>query len=195
MLYFCIRMKNLVVFASGNGSNAENLFHSFKDHPSINIDHVITNKENAGVLERAKKWNKQTVYFSNEVFKSQPNLILQHLQSHNIDGIILAGFLLLFPKIIIDHYPDKVINVHPALLPKYGGKGMYGMHVHKVVIANRESESGITVHFVNEKYDEGSIVLQAKCKVDTEDSPEDLASKIRLLEFEYLPQAVLKVFA
>ncbi len=183
-----------MVFASGNGSNAENLIRYFKDHASIRIHSIITNKADAGVIAKAQSLNVPTYYFSNEVFKSTPETILAHLKTHKIDGIVLAGFLLLFPSIIIHQYPNKIINVHPALLPKYGGKGMYGMHVHRAVIENKEKESGITVHYVNEKYDEGTIILQAKFNLTTNDVVEDLVKNINTLELEYLPKAIERVF-
>jgi phosphoribosylglycinamide formyltransferase 1 len=194
MLYFYVRMKNLVIFASGNGTNAENLIRYFKGHAQINIHSIITNKEHAGVIDKAQALNIPTHYFSNETFKSSPEIVLQHLKSMQIDGIVLAGFLLLFPAIIIEQYPNKIINVHPALLPKYGGKGMYGMHVHKAVIAHNEKESGISVHYVNEKYDEGTIILQAKCDIAPSDTALDLVKKINALELEYLPKAIEMVF-
>ncbi len=195
MLYFYSRMKNLVVFASGNGSNAENLMHYFKNHPNITIKSIITNKENAGVISRAEKLSTPVTYFSNAVFQTSPTLILDYLKSEQVDGIVLAGFLLLVPTCIIQAFPNNIINIHPALLPKYGGKGMYGHHVHKAVIAMQEKESGISVHYVNEKYDEGAIVLQAKCAVEKTDKVEDLVKKINALELEYLPIAVEKVFS
>jgi phosphoribosylglycinamide formyltransferase 1 len=187
-------MKNIVVFASGNGSNAENLIHYFKDHANIKIHSIITNKADAGVIAKAKKLDTPVLYFPNTQFQSDPQSILDYLKSEKISGIVLAGFLLLFPALIIQAFPNKVINIHPALLPKYGGKGMYGMHVHKAVIAHQEKESGITVHYVNEKYDEGAIVLQAKCAIISTDTAEDLIKRISTLELEYLPKAIEKVF-
>jgi phosphoribosylglycinamide formyltransferase 1 len=188
-------MKHLVVFASGNGSNAENLILHFKDDPSIRIHHVISNKADAGVIAKAQLLGTPSFHFSNETFKLEPAVILNHLDEHRIDGIILAGFLLLFPKIIIDHFKNKIINLHPALLPSYGGKGMYGMHVHKAVIANQEKESGISIHYVNEKYDDGAIILQKKCSITENDTALDLARKINALELEYLPKAIEMVFS
>jgi phosphoribosylglycinamide formyltransferase 1 len=187
-------MKNLVVFASGHGSNAENLIHYFKNHPYIKIHSIITNKENAGVVAKAKKLNTPTLYFPNSAFQSSPESILNYLKSEQIEGIVLAGFLLLFPELIIQAFPNKIINIHPALLPKYGGKGMYGLHVHHAVIAMHEKESGISIHYVNEKYDEGAIVLQANCTVEKTDKVEDLVKKINALELEYLPKAIEMVF-
>jgi phosphoribosylglycinamide formyltransferase-1 len=188
-------MKNLVVFASGNGSNAENLIHYFKNHPYIKIHCIITNKETAGVVAKVKKLNTPVLYFPNSTFQSSPESILDYLRSEQIDGIVLAGFLLLFPALIIQAFPHKIINIHPALLPKYGGKGMYGNHVHNAVIAKQEKESGISVHYVNEKYDEGAILLQAKCSIEKTDKVEDLVKKINALELEYLPKAVEMVFS
>jgi phosphoribosylglycinamide formyltransferase 1 len=187
-------MINLAVFASGNGSNAENLILYFKDHPTIFIQQVITNKENAGVIEKAKAQHTPCFYFPNKVFKDNPEIILNHLNTNHINGIILAGFLLLFPKNIIELFPNKIINVHPALLPKYGGKGMYGMHVHHAVIENKETESGISIHYVNEKYDDGGIILQKECNITPNDTSLDLVKKINALELEYLPKAIEMVF-
>jgi phosphoribosylglycinamide formyltransferase 1 len=187
-------MKHLVVFASGNGSNAENLIRQFKNHPIINIHHVISNKADAGVIAKAELLRTPNFHFSNETFKLEPETILNHLKAHQIDGIILAGFLLLFPKIIIDRFKNKIINLHPALLPAYGGKGMYGKHVHEAVIANQEKESGISIHYVNEKYDDGAIILQKKCSITENDTALDLAQKINALELEYLPKAIEMVF-
>jgi phosphoribosylglycinamide formyltransferase 1 len=187
-------MINLAVFASGNGTNAENLMLYFKDHSTICIHQIITNKENAGVIEKAKALHTPCFYFPNTTFKDKPEIVLNHLKTNHIDVIILAGFLLLFPKIIIEQFSNKIINVHPALLPKYGGKGMYGMHVHNAVIENKESESGISIHYVNEKYDEGAIILQAKCSIAPSDTALDLVKKINALELEYLPKAIEMVF-
>jgi phosphoribosylglycinamide formyltransferase 1 len=188
-------MINLAIFASGNGTNAENLIRYFNGHTQINIHSVITNNEHAGVVAKAKALNIPTRFFSNEIFKAQPEIVLQYLKSMQIDGVVLAGFLLLFPALIIAQYPNKIINVHPALLPAYGGKGMYGMHVHKAVIEHNEKESGISVHYVNEKYDDGAIILQAKCDIVPSDTALDLVKKINALELEYLPRAVEMVFS
>jgi phosphoribosylglycinamide formyltransferase 1 len=188
-------MKKLVIFASGSGSNAENLIRYFMRHQSISVDHIITNNANATVIEKAKALRIPTFFFSNNVFKEEPNIVLDHLKLKGIDGIVLAGFLRLFPKVVIDAYPKAIINVHPALLPNHGGKGMYGMHVHKAVIDNMEKESGITIHYVNEHFDEGEWIQQFKCPVLETDTPEILAQKIQALEYKNLPLIVEQVFA
>ncbi|MDE6450873.1 MAG: phosphoribosylglycinamide formyltransferase, partial [Odoribacter sp.] len=155
-------MKNLVIFASGSGSNAENIIQYFEKNPEFRVKRIYCNVADAYVLERAKKYQVPTVVFNREEFRN-PEGILARLQADETDFIILAGFLWLMPPCITAAYPYRIINIHPALLPAYGGKGMYGHHVHEAVIAAGEEESGITIHFVNEHYDSGSIIFQAKC--------------------------------
>lgn len=185
-------MINAAVFASGEGTNAENLFKHFANDTRIKIKLVVTNKDNAGVIARAEKYKKNVQIISKTALENYTNQFVEFLQVEKIDLIILAGFLLKVPEAFIKAFPDKIINIHPSLLPKYGGKGMYGKFVHQAVIENKETESGITIHFVNEEYDKGKIILQAKCDVTVDDTAETLASKIQKLEFEFLPKAVEK---
>jgi phosphoribosylglycinamide formyltransferase-1 len=173
----------LAIFASGSGTNAAAIIDYFKSHPSIEVGLVLCNKPGAGVIERAFQRDVRTVVFSKEDVASRE--LLDVLDSHEIDFIALAGYLWLIPPYLVEAFPKRIINIHPALLPNYGGKGMYGMNVHKAVIANNEPESGITIHFVNEAYDEGAIILQATCTLTPEDTPEALAAKIHTLEYEH----------
>jgi phosphoribosylglycinamide formyltransferase 1 len=180
---------NIAILASGNGSNAQRIIEYFSTEKHIHFPVIITNKADAYVRNRAAQLNIPSVYLSKTEI-SQTDALLQLLKDNKIDWIILAGFLLLIPQQIIQAYSNRIINIHPALLPKYGGKGMYGMHVHEAVIANKETESGISIHYVNEYYDEGNIIFQAKCKIAENDTAEDLAHKIHLLEYEYFPKVI-----
>ncbi len=184
-------MTNIAIFASGSGTNAENIANYFKDNLHIRVMLILSNKPDAFVLERAKKLGIETAVFLKPDLEN--GSVLQMLQEKNIDFIVLAGFLLKIPIAIINAFPNKVINIHPALLPKYGGKGMYGNKVHEEVIANAEKESGITIHFVNEKYDEGGIIFQAKCSINENDTPDTLAGKIHLLEYKHFPAVIERV--
>jgi phosphoribosylglycinamide formyltransferase-1 len=185
-------MINIAVFASGNGSNAENIIRYFKDNEEIRVALVLSNNKNAYVHTRAKNLGVPSYTFSKDEFdKGDP--VLQKLQEYRIDFIVLAGFLLKVPEPILKAYPQRIVNIHPALLPKYGGKGMYGDRVHKAVIQAGEKESGITIHFVNECYDEGEIIFQARCPVLPSDTPEELAQRIHKLEYEYYPQVIEKI--
>lgn len=181
-------MTNLALFASGSGSNVENIAKYFTNHPSIAIKTVFCNKSNAGVLERAKKLNIPAFVFSKS--ELEDGTVSTQLEKDGIDFIVLAGFLLKFPENLIKRYANKIVNIHPALLPKYGGKGMYGMHVHNAVVANKESESGITIHYVNENYDEGAIIFQDRIEVLATDTAEDVAQKIHTLEYEHFPRVI-----
>jgi len=185
-------MKRIVIFASGSGTNAQNIIQYFNEHPTAKVVLVLSNKKDAKVLERAKNLNVKNMHFSKEEL-IDPNGILNLLRGEKPDLIVLAGFLLKFPKHIIDEYPNKVINIHPALLPKYGGKGMYGRFVHETVIDNQESESGISIHYVNEYYDDGAIIFQKNVTVDKEDTPDSLAEKIHQLEYRYFPKVIEEV--
>lgn len=185
-------MINAAIFASGEGTNAENLFTYFAKDPRIKIKLVVTNKDSAGIVARAEKHKKNVQIVSKAALENYTEQLIEFLKVEKIDLIILAGFLLKIPEAFIKAFPQRIINLHPALLPKYGGPGMYGMHVHKAVIANKEKESGITVHYVNEEYDKGEIILQARTEVLETDTPESLAEKIRGLEFTHLPKAVEK---
>lgn len=184
-------MKNIVIFASGSGTNAENIILYFKNINNIKVSALFSNNPNAQVIEKAKKYQVPTVVFSKEELKSE--LILQKLNSFKPDLIVLAGFLLQFPAHIIKAYPDKIINIHPALLPKYGGKGMYGMNVHKAVLENKEPETGISIHYVNEHYDEGKIIFQKSVSLKDCKSSEEIAAKIHELEQQYFPEVIEKL--
>jgi phosphoribosylglycinamide formyltransferase 1 len=183
-------MINAAVFASGEGTNAENLFKHFEGDTRIKIKLVVTNKSTAGVIARAEKYKKNVQIISKAALESYTEQFIEFLKVEKIDLIILAGFLIKVPEKLVKAFPQKIINLHPALLPKFGGKGMYGRHVHEAVIKNGEKESGITIHFVDEEYDSGDIILQAKCEVNLNDTPETLFEKIRQLEMEFLPKAV-----
>jgi phosphoribosylglycinamide formyltransferase-1 len=183
-------MINAAIFASGEGTNAENLFKYFLNDARIKIKLVITNNETAGIVARAEKYKKNIHIVSKSALENYSDQLIEFLKVENIDLIILAGFLLKLPEKFVHAFPNKIINIHPALLPNYGGKGMYGMHVHEAVIKNKDKESGISIHFVNEEYDKGEIILQAKCEVDKNDRAEDLARKVQELEYQYLPKAI-----
>ena len=182
-------MKNIAIFASGSGTNAENLIRFFRTSTYGRVKLVLSNRPDAGVLERAQSLDVEAVVFNREQFY-QSRDILDMLVERSIDYVVLAGFLWLVPEYLLEPFENRMINVHPALLPKYGGKGMYGHHVHAAVIENREEESGITIHRVNQKYDDGSIVFQARCKVEEGDTPESLAQRIHQLEYEHFPVVV-----
>ncbi|WP_040252664.1 phosphoribosylglycinamide formyltransferase [Psychroserpens mesophilus] len=182
-------MKRIVIFASGSGTNAENLIKFFHNREIASVIHVLTNNPHAKVLERAKKLHVSALSF-NKIAFTETDIVLDILKSAKPDLIVLAGFLWKFPESLLEAFPKKVINIHPALLPKYGGKGMYGMRVHEAVVSNKETETGISVHYVNEHYDEGAIIFQAKCDVKSSDSAEDVAEKIHKLEMEHFPKVV-----
>ena len=181
-------MKKIVVFASGSGTNAENIIQYFTQKESGTVLAVFTNNKNAGVIEKAKKYGVPTQIFSKEDLNE--GKVLQNINSIGADWIILAGFLLKFPENIIKAFPDKIINIHPALLPKYGGKGMYGMNIHRAIVQNKEKETGITIHFVNENYDEGAIIFQKAVALNPDETAESVAVKIHELEQEYFPQVI-----
>ncbi|WP_396139067.1 phosphoribosylglycinamide formyltransferase [Flavobacterium sp.] len=183
-------MKNIVLFASGNGSNAEEIINYFKNSENAKVVAIFSNKADAKVLDRAKNHNIPSVVFS----KAQLNegFVLEKLQQFQPDLIVLAGFLLKFPESILKKY-TKVINIHPALLPKYGGKGMYGMHVHEAVLDNKEQETGITIHFVNEHYDEGEFIFQKAVNIENCNTAEEIAHKIHELEHQYFPEVIGKL--
>lgn len=183
-------MKRVAVFASGSGTNFQQICEYFNQkNNDIKIELLIVNKKNAYVLERAKQLNVKSQYFNREDFYYSDRVV-ECLKENQIDFIVLAGFLWLIPDNILKEYPNKIINIHPALLPNYGGKGMHGHHVHQAVIAAKEPESGITIHYVNEKYDEGNIIFQAKCSITPEDTADSLAEKIHLLEKEHFPKVI-----
>lgn len=183
----------IAIFASGSGSNAENIIRYFSNHSNFVFPVILSNNEKAFVHERAKKLGVPSVTFSKEDFLKGEK-ILNFLQEQKIDAIVLAGFLLQVPLLVIDAYPQKIINIHPALLPKFGGKGMYGMRVHEAVKEAGETETGITIHYVNNEYDAGEIIFQAKCPVLPEDTPETIAKKVHELEYQYYPRVIEKIW-
>ena len=182
-------IKRIVIFASGSGTNAQNIIEYFKNKDFARVTLVLSNKKDARVLDRAKNLGVSTFCFTREeLLHSQK--VHRILKKERPDLIVLAGFLLKFPKSILEQFPNRVINIHPALLPKYGGKGMYGMRVHEAVIENCEKETGITIHYVNENYDEGVVVFQKSIAVLNNDTPETIARKIHRLEYEYFPKVI-----
>ncbi len=182
-------MKNIAIFASGNGSNAENIAKYFAGHPKIKVSCFLVNRPDAYVVERAKKLNIPAIIFDREQFY-KTGFVLEKLKECGIDLIVLAGFLWLIPKNLIDAYPQKIINIHPALLPKFGGKGMYGDNVHRAVLEAGEKQSGISIHYVNEHYDQGDIIFQATTPVYPGDTIETLAKRIHQLEYEHYPKII-----
>jgi len=184
-------MKRIVILASGSGTNAENIIKYFNFNNLITVVQVLSNKKDAKVLERAKQLKVSSLSFDRNDFYAS-NIVLEILKE-KADYVILAGFLWKLPQNIIDAFPNRIINIHPALLPKYGGKGMYGMHIHKAVVANKEQETGITIHYVNENYDEGTIIFQEKVAILNSDSAENVAQKIHKLEYEHFPKVIEKV--
>lgn len=181
--------KRIVIFASGSGTNAQNLIEYFQQSELGEVVLVLSNRKDAKVLIRSKSLNVRAKHFTKEeLFSSQG--VLKLLKEAQADLIILAGFLLKFPAFILNEYPNQVINLHPALLPKYGGKGMYGHFVHEAVVANKEEKTGITIHYVNENYDEGAIIFQKSVTLTENDTPETVAEKIHKLEYAYFPGVV-----
>jgi phosphoribosylglycinamide formyltransferase-1 len=181
-------LKNLVIFASGSGSNAEKIIAHFQNSNQIRISHIFCNNPEAGVIARAERLGIPCSIFSREEYKN--GSLLRKIQSLQTDYLILAGFLWLIPSEFVQAYSNKIINLHPALLPKFGGKGMYGHFVHEAVVAAGEKESGITIHYVNEHYDEGAIIFQSSFAVDPSDTPEDVARKGQVLEHRDFPRVI-----
>lgn len=181
----------IAIFASGNGTNAQRIIEYFTQHPQIEINCVIYNKKTAKVAQRAASLNIPAIYFNRNDFYNTDNVI-NYLQQHHIDYIILAGFLLHVPNNILNIYTNKILNIHPSLLPKHGGLGMYGEKVHQEVIEQHDTISGITIHKVDDKYDNGDIVFQTTCPVLPEDTPDTLAQRIHKLEHQYFPQVIEK---
>jgi phosphoribosylglycinamide formyltransferase-1 len=182
-------MRNIAIFASGSGTNAENIIKYFSNKKSAKVTLILSNRREAFVLKRAEAHNINAVFFERSDFYTSGK-VLDLLTTNKIDFIVLAGFLWLVPENILKGFEGRIVNIHPALLPGYGGKGMFGEKVHQAVIANRESESGITIHYVNRFYDEGNIIFQAICKVESSDTPDSLASKVHTLEYEYYPKVI-----
>lgn len=185
-------MIKISILASGSGSNAENIVRFLENNNQICVNSIFCNVPDAYVLERAKKLNIPAFVF-NRTEMRDPQFLLKQLKELETDYIILAGFLWLMPSHIIEAFPNRIINIHPALLPNYGGKGMYGMNVHHAVIAAKEKESGITIHFVNEQYDSGATIFQATCPIVSTDTPETLAEKVHALEYKHFPAVIEKV--
>ncbi len=182
-----MKKRNIAIFASGNGTNALKLIQHFKNHPEIQVGLIVSNSNKAGVLDIAKEHN---IPFSviNRSLLANNSFMIALLNLYDIDFIVLAGFLLLMPPFLIKMFDQKMINIHPALLPKHGGKGMYGMNVHQSVLDEGDTESGITIHYVNEMYDRGKIIFQAACKVDKKDNAEKLSKKVQELEHKHYPE-------
>jgi len=187
-----VKTKNIVLFASGSGSNVENIVRYFQDSPDIVISAVLTNNKKAKVLERCDRLAISGLYFNRIAFYDN-NCVQDILKVFNPDLIVLAGFLWKLPEKIIRAFPDRIINIHPALLPKYGGKGMYGSKVHQAVKSNGDTETGITIHYVNENYDEGAIIHQAKTTISADDDVAQIAQKVHALEYEYFPMIIEKL--
>ncbi|MEZ4809727.1 MAG: phosphoribosylglycinamide formyltransferase [Allomuricauda sp.] len=187
-------MKRIVILASGSGSNAENIIVHFKGKPSVEVSAVLTNKKTAKVLDRCERLGVPALYFNKKAFMGS-DTVVRLLKSLAPDLIVLAGFLWKVPSEIINAFPDQIINIHPALLPKYGGKGMYGSHVHQAVKDNLETETGITIHYVNEHYDEGTTIFQAKTPVEPSDDADTIAKKVHQLEYEHFPKVIEKLLA
>jgi phosphoribosylglycinamide formyltransferase-1 len=183
--------KRVAIFASGSGSNAMNLIQHFKGHSSIEVAFVLTNNSNAGIIEKAEGVGVKTIVLSNADV-AQGEVLRNLCNEENISWVVLAGYLRLVPADFIDSYENRIINLHPALLPKFGGKGMFGQHVHRAVVESGETESGITIHFVNSEFDKGRIIAQFRCSVNKEDTASDVDRKIRVLEQSYLPTVVEK---
>ncbi len=183
--------KKIVLFASGEGTNAQRIIDYFKTSDQIAVTLVVSNKAEANVLNRAKVAGISTLLIDRASFYESDQTI-DALKSAGADLIVLAGFLWMIPENLVKAFPDRIINIHPALLPKFGGKGMYGMHVHRAVIGAKEKESGISIHYVNEHYDEGRIISQHSCTIVESDTPELLAEKIHGLEYEFFPAAIEK---
>lgn len=185
-------MKRMALFASGSGSNAEKIVQYVANDTDIDVSLVLSNNPKAGVIERMRQLHVPVLLFDRTTFY-ETDRITNMLQTQRIDLIVLAGFLWLMPGGLVRAFPNKIINIHPALLPKFGGKGMYGHHVHEAVVANGETESGITIHYVNERYDEGATIFQAACSVSPADTPDDVARSVQALEHEHFSRVVVSV--
>jgi len=181
--------RNIAIFASGNGTNAENIIKYFSGNKDIKVKIVMANKADAFVLERAHRLGIPTLYINREQWADATH-ILTLLHEQQIDFIVLAGFLARIPDALLHAYPNRIVNIHPSLLPKFGGKGMYGNKVHEAVVAAGETESGITIHYLNEHYDEGQIIAQYRCPVLPDDTPQDVATRVHALEYEYYPKVI-----
>lgn len=186
-----MRVKKVIIFVSGNGSNMENIITHFSENPSVKISSVFSNKPNCLALQKAQKHGINSAVFDKESLNC--GQVTRVLTEKNPDLIVLAGFLLKIPEDLVKQFPNKIINVHPALLPKFGGKGMYGKNVHEAVINDGEKESGITIHYVNENYDEGNVIAQFSCSLSEDETIESLQEKIHKLEQENFPKTIEKL--
>ncbi|MCD8080021.1 MAG: phosphoribosylglycinamide formyltransferase [Bacteroides sp.] len=184
--------KNIAVFASGSGTNAENIIRYFQEDNRLNVSLLVSSRTDAYVLERARALDVPCRVFAREEWK-QGEAILSLLEAYQIHFVVLAGFLLRIPEVILHAYPNKIINIHPSLLPRYGGKGMYGDRVHEAVVAAGEQESGITIHYINEHYDEGQVIFQTTCPVLPEDTPAEVACKVHALEYKHYPEVIRRI--
>ncbi|WP_031526647.1 phosphoribosylglycinamide formyltransferase [Dyadobacter crusticola] len=187
-------MKRIAIFASGSGTNAEKISEYFSEREDVEVSLIFTNNPMAGVIKRACNLQIPVVFFDKRTFY-QTGKIPQILENERIDLVVLAGFMMLVPAMLVNAFPNKIINIHPALLPKYGGKGMYGEFVHEAVVNAGELQSGITIHYVNENYDEGDIIFQATCDVAPTDTAEDVAAKVHVLEYEHYPRVIDELLA
>jgi phosphoribosylglycinamide formyltransferase-1 len=187
-------MKRIAIFASGSGSNAEKICNYFSGRTDVEVSLILTNNPQAGVIQRARKLHIPVVIFDRKTFY-ETERINQLLQNDGVDLIVLAGFMMLIPPFLVQGFHNKIVNIHPALLPKHGGKGMYGHFVHEAVVAAKDAQSGITIHFVNENYDEGNIIFQTSCEVADTDSPDDVARKVQVLEHEHYPRVIDEMIA
>jgi phosphoribosylglycinamide formyltransferase-1 len=185
-------MKNIAIFASGSGSNAQNIAEYFSSHGDIKVALVLSNREDAFVLERAKKLGIHSVVFTRKDFYESDS-VLNRLKDNKIDFVVLAGFLWFVPENLLQAYPRKIVNIHPALLPKHGGKGMYGDKVHQAVIQSGDKRTGITIHYVNDHYDEGEVIFQDSFEITADDTAESLAKKVHLLEYKHFPRIIEEV--
>lgn len=182
-------MKNIAIFASGSGTNAENITRYFAKSDTVKVAVVLSNNRNVGVHARVNRLGIPSFVFSRDEFV-EGTPVLEKLAEYKVDFIVLAGFMNKISDVLLAAFPGKIVNIHPALLPKHGGKGMYGMHVHEAVVAAGERESGITIHYINERYDEGAVIFQAVCPVLPSDSPEDVATKVHALEYAHYPRVI-----
>ena len=187
-------MQNIAIFGSGSGTNAENIINYFSKSDVVRIAVVLSNKKDVGIHTRAQRLGVQTFTFSNDEFKDG-DVIISKLAEYQVDYIVLAGFLQLISPVIINAYRERIINIHPALLPRFGGKGMYGSYVHEAVVEAKETKTGITIHYVNEHYDEGAVIFQATCPVLSEDTADDVAAKVHELEYKHFPQVIENLLA
>jgi phosphoribosylglycinamide formyltransferase 1 len=187
-------VQKIAIFASGSGSNAERIATHFVQNKNVEVALILSNNPQAGVIARARRLHIPVLLFDKTTFY-ETSKIVQILQNEQIDLVVLAGFMMLIPEALVQAFPKRILNIHPALLPKFGGKGMYGHFVHEAVVAASEAESGITIHYVNEHYDEGEVVFQARCAVLPTDTPDDVAQKVQLLEHRHYPEVVEGVLA